>query len=427
MYGDPLADPRVSLYSGDARGALILTDRRYDAIVSQPSHPWTSGASHLYTRDFFDLAASRLAPDGIFVQWIGLSFVDEGLLRSLLASLRDVFPYVELYRPVSQALLFVASREPLDVLEQAPRSIDDAPVVFARVGVQRVEDVAAVLSLDAAGTRALSAGAPLITDDHNRLATSAWRLGDPRRNRDAVERALAIEDPLPRLLRDLDLARLARVLARKGGGERATALLSHLDAADRDLVAGWVAYERAEMRRAARLFERAVRAAPDRSGARAGCIVTAPTMLDPASLTPVEAAIAEGLIRLDAGEHASIVDLEPALRDTPREHILYEEAQRLRIAWRLAARDPVLAREAIALADVLIARDAPTVDYLSRAEAAVIAGETDVAWATLLRSRGRLRAEGPRSGLQERAMALVRALPPRQEASEPDPGEDGSL
>ena len=26
----------------------------FDAIVAQASHPWTAGASHLYTREFFD-------------------------------------------------------------------------------------------------------------------------------------------------------------------------------------------------------------------------------------------------------------------------------------------------------------------------------------------------------------------------------------
>ena len=49
---NPLTDPRVNIIVNDARGALRLTDRRYDAIVSQPSHPWPAGASHLYTREF---------------------------------------------------------------------------------------------------------------------------------------------------------------------------------------------------------------------------------------------------------------------------------------------------------------------------------------------------------------------------------------
>src|SRR5262245_26619515 len=39
---NPLADPRLHVWLNDARGALMLTDHRYGAIVSQPSHPWTA-------------------------------------------------------------------------------------------------------------------------------------------------------------------------------------------------------------------------------------------------------------------------------------------------------------------------------------------------------------------------------------------------
>ncbi|MGE4657860.1 MAG: fused MFS/spermidine synthase, partial [Gammaproteobacteria bacterium] len=52
---DPLVDPRINVVINDARSALYLTSKHYDAIVSQPSHPWTAGASHLYTREFIAL------------------------------------------------------------------------------------------------------------------------------------------------------------------------------------------------------------------------------------------------------------------------------------------------------------------------------------------------------------------------------------
>jgi len=73
----PITDPRVRVVVNDARGALMLTDARFDAIVSQPSHPWTAGASHLYTREFFSLVSDHLEPGGVFVQWIGIAFIDE--------------------------------------------------------------------------------------------------------------------------------------------------------------------------------------------------------------------------------------------------------------------------------------------------------------------------------------------------------------
>jgi spermidine synthase len=44
---DPLADPRVHLHVADARSLLLLTERSFDAIVSQPSHPWTAGSAQL--------------------------------------------------------------------------------------------------------------------------------------------------------------------------------------------------------------------------------------------------------------------------------------------------------------------------------------------------------------------------------------------
>ena len=65
---DPLSDRRVNLIINDARGALRLTTKKYDAVISQPSHPWTAGASHLYTREFMQLARDHLNPGGVFVR-----------------------------------------------------------------------------------------------------------------------------------------------------------------------------------------------------------------------------------------------------------------------------------------------------------------------------------------------------------------------
>ena len=112
---NPLADPRVNIIVNDARGALRLTSRRYDAIVSQPSHPWTAGASHLYTREFMQLAHDHLTADGVFVQWMNVIFMDEDLLRSLTATLLSVFPEVRVYRPDPNTVVFLASDAPLDL------------------------------------------------------------------------------------------------------------------------------------------------------------------------------------------------------------------------------------------------------------------------------------------------------------------------
>ena len=45
-----------------AQRAAARRRTRFDAIVSQPSHPWAGGAAHLYTHEFFELVSSRLTP-----------------------------------------------------------------------------------------------------------------------------------------------------------------------------------------------------------------------------------------------------------------------------------------------------------------------------------------------------------------------------
>ena len=126
-----------------ARGALQLADRRFDAIVSQPSHPWTAGASHLYTREFFELVKSRLAPGGVFSQWMGAQFVDRELLRILLATLLDVFPHVRVYASDLSSVVFLASDQPLDLETTAAAALAADPRAFAAAGIRMPEDVAA--------------------------------------------------------------------------------------------------------------------------------------------------------------------------------------------------------------------------------------------------------------------------------------------
>jgi hypothetical protein len=198
---DPLSDPRINLILNDARGALRLTDRRYHAIVSQPSHPWTAGASHLYTREFMQLAHDHLSPDGVFVQWMNVIFMDEDLLRSLTATLLSVFHDVRVYRPDPNTIVFLASDQPLDLesrLAATGLPLRSAPLHYARFGINNTEDLVAALVLDVEGARRLAAGAPLITDNDNRIATSSVYEKGRGMTGESSGRILAAQDPSQR-------------------------------------------------------------------------------------------------------------------------------------------------------------------------------------------------------------------------------------
>ncbi|MGC3983142.1 MAG: fused MFS/spermidine synthase [Steroidobacteraceae bacterium] len=196
---NPLLDSRVNIVLNDARGALLLTDKKYDAVVSQPSHPWTAGASHLYTLEFMQQVRAHLNPGGVFVQWMSTDFMDESLLRSLLATLTTAFPEVRVYRTSPNTFLFMGSEQPIEPERQfrATRSVLlSAQTHYSRIGINAVEDLLAALVLDTVSARALAQGSAIITDDNNRLATSGVYDFKRAMGSAAAGRLLAAYDPM---------------------------------------------------------------------------------------------------------------------------------------------------------------------------------------------------------------------------------------
>jgi len=88
-----LRDPRVQIDYNDARNTLLVENRRYDVIVSQPSHPWRAGAANVFTREFFQIVNSRLNDKGVFGQWVNLFKMDVTTLKAVLHSFYNVFPH----------------------------------------------------------------------------------------------------------------------------------------------------------------------------------------------------------------------------------------------------------------------------------------------------------------------------------------------
>ncbi len=107
-------NPRLRLYHEDARPYLRRTDARYDVISAdayrQPYIPF-----YLTTREFFELARDRLAPDGVLVVNAGHPERQDGLEKVLSATMGEVFPHV-MRDPIEPTnTLIVASRRPLSV------------------------------------------------------------------------------------------------------------------------------------------------------------------------------------------------------------------------------------------------------------------------------------------------------------------------
>jgi len=102
------ADPRSHIVFDDAKTFFSTHNRKYDIIISEPSNPWVSGVSSLFTGEFYRLARRHLHADGILVQWFQMYEIDASLVASVLRALGENFPDYAIYAATSSDLLIIA-------------------------------------------------------------------------------------------------------------------------------------------------------------------------------------------------------------------------------------------------------------------------------------------------------------------------------
>jgi spermidine synthase len=167
-----LDDPKVHLLFADAREALLTSKGQYDLIASEPSNPYRAGVASLFTREYYEAAASRLREGGIFVQWIQGYEVDGQTMRTLYATLAAVFPFVETWEAEASDVLLVASKEPLDHGAARLRArIEEEPFEKALASTWRTTDLEGFLGHYVAGPaiarKVAEQETDLNTDDQN--------------------------------------------------------------------------------------------------------------------------------------------------------------------------------------------------------------------------------------------------------------------
>ncbi|MFK8115026.1 MAG: hypothetical protein AB8B91_22685, partial [Rubripirellula sp.] len=196
----PLADPRINVILNDGRNGLAMTSKTYDIVVSQPSHPWTAGASHLYSREFAELVRGRLSSDGLFVLWVDSTLVNYENFLGLGATLLDVFGDVQLYQTSATTQLYVASPstpEDSDIgAPKLPRELFANNQMLRQLGLDHEDALSVVLSLDRDQISQLCDGVLPITDNNNRMALQGRQMTEADLIKRELQSAVNAMDPL---------------------------------------------------------------------------------------------------------------------------------------------------------------------------------------------------------------------------------------
>jgi len=200
-----LSRPGVSLELEDGRNHLLRSPGGYDLVTIELNSVWFSGATSLYSREFYRLVRERLAPGGVLVQWIQLHHIAPEEVLSVMATLQAELPWVSLWQIGGQGL-FLASEDPLELQPGVLAQLRDNPELASAVALvearhgdlgQLLEDTL-VLSAPELATRcqrALADGVPVTTDGNRWLE---WHT--PRHNLEPLDhRTLVLEALLAEL------------------------------------------------------------------------------------------------------------------------------------------------------------------------------------------------------------------------------------
>lgn len=171
------SDPGVDVRLRDGRQELLRSPQDYDLITLEPPPPSAAGVVNLYSRDFYQLAASRLQKNGLVAQWLPLPTQNIEDSRSLVRSFLDVFPYANVWTSEFHEMLLVGSMEPieLDVTKISQRfQQDSVRGTLQDVGIGSAAALLSTWVTDRAGLERFAADAPAVTDDQPRIEYAPW-------------------------------------------------------------------------------------------------------------------------------------------------------------------------------------------------------------------------------------------------------------
>lgn len=97
VSGDPFSNDRFEVLHADARTILSAAADHYDVIISEPSNPWITGVSNLFTVEYFKHASSKLDDKGVMCQWIHSYYMDTTTLMTIFRTFQHVYPNCSLW------------------------------------------------------------------------------------------------------------------------------------------------------------------------------------------------------------------------------------------------------------------------------------------------------------------------------------------
>ena len=174
---DVTTDQRIDIRVRDGRRELLRGAEQYDVITLEPPPPSAAGVVNLYSRDFYELARTRLRPQGLLAQWWPLATQNDEDSRSMVRAFLDAFPYASLWTTELHEMLLLGSPDPMELNPSriaARFAARDVASALGEVGIASPAALLATWITNREGLEHYAAGAPPVTDDRPTIEYATW-------------------------------------------------------------------------------------------------------------------------------------------------------------------------------------------------------------------------------------------------------------
>lgn len=250
-------EPHLNVIIDDGRNHVLRTNKRYDVIISDATHPGTADSWVLYTEEFYRQCQTKLKPGGIVAQWLPLHGLTVRDFKMILRTFRQVYPHATLWVTEVYALMLATPERMQIDYEQLQRRLR---IPGARASLEEVflgdgPDFLSTLVLDEEGLgRFVGDEGETNTDDRPHISFSDRTRGATNLGVPALESVIPyISSSVGDYLTDPDPTRIAR--------------LDRRFEARRYYLEGVVAFLKEDNTEAAALLQQALRIDPDEANA----------------------------------------------------------------------------------------------------------------------------------------------------------------
>ena len=106
----------MSVYLNDGRHHLQMQPPdSYDLVALEPPPIGYAGVASLYSEEFYQLARTRLTPNGFISQWLPAYQVPTATTLSMIRSFIDVFPEAVLLSGAEADLILIGARNRIEI------------------------------------------------------------------------------------------------------------------------------------------------------------------------------------------------------------------------------------------------------------------------------------------------------------------------